>query len=140
MTQEHNSPTVLQEPPDISGKGVVTAGAIVVLVSGVSVAIMALILHSYADRSAHSAPVPPTASADQSPIEQTSIRGTARGQNLQEKARHDLDQWGWVRKGTVARIPISEATRSLVRNAQQSDIAWPDQEASTSAGGGEVAP
>lgn len=141
MTQEHGSTTVRQEPPDIAGRAVTVAGAIVVLVSVVSVGIMALILYA---RAGHSSPPTTTKpvgnSTIQSPIEQTRIRESARGQELQDKARRQLDQWGWVEPGKVARIPISEATKLLLQDARQGKLIWRDQESKIHAGSGEVAP
>ncbi|GEM_PF-3181936 len=137
MTRERGTSTVRQEAPEIAGRAVVVAAIVIVLVSLSAVGAMTLILQARAGRFDDVAPeaslVRPSAA---SPIERSEIRETAHGQFLQDKARRRLDEWGWVERGKVARIPIDEAARSLVRDAREGRLEWPDREARPRTGTG----
>jgi len=122
MTEAQGSTTLRQEPLEVSGKFVTLGGALIAVVSLAFVGIMALIL--WAQWGASARPVKPVASGlSGSPLQRSNILETAKGQELQEQARRDLDQWGWVEEGKVARIPVKEAARWLIWEADQ-DLAW----------------
>jgi hypothetical protein len=56
------------------------------------------------------APAPPRASAQIGIVEQTLIRSTRRGLDLNDVQRRELTRWGWAdRARGLARIPIDQA-------------------------------
>jgi len=127
MTQHRSSSAVRQEPNDISTRAVIVAGLVVIAVSAVGVVAMDLMLRA---RHAQHGPIPPVSPGiGASLLEYTNILDTARGQLLQERARRQLDEWGWVEKGNIARIPIADASRWLLEDARKGGLNWRDQEA-----------
>jgi hypothetical protein len=128
MSEVEGASEVRQEPQDVSGRIVVAVGVVVVAVGVAAVGIMAWMLH---ERRQTLGPPPPVsriaAGARRVPLEQSSIEKTARGQELNERDRALLEQWGWVRPGEVARIPIRKAMDWVIQSAESGKLAQPQE-------------
>ncbi len=127
MTEDPGvSSTVRQERIQIPGKVIVLAGAILMALSAASVGVMDLILRSrWAGHEYSSVARPAMSAFIASPLQRSNIEDRALGQERQEHARRQLDEWGWVEKGKVARIPVDEATRLMLQDARRGGLVWP---------------
>lgn len=118
MSESRNIPPVRQEHLEISTRAVLASAVVLIVASLACVGLMRLILSARWGRVANVIS-PPASGLVTAPLLRSNILETARGQQLQQTERQRLEEWGWVEKGKVARIPISEASRWLVQEGKQ---------------------
>ncbi len=125
MSAPERANTVRQEAQHIPGRRVVVVGALSVFVGALAVAVMAWLLearrHGLSDATAVpiAAPLP-----ESSRVERSRIERTARGRDLQRRERRQIEGFGWVKEGEVARIPIDEAAHWFVEGEKRGGFSW----------------
>lgn len=119
MTERRGRSGVSQEPQDVSGTKTAWVAAGVISIGLGAVGAMAWILSAARSELEQASPVPIAAPGLRvSPIEHSRIERAAPGLELQARARRRLDEWGWVKPGEIARIPVAEAAEWLLMDTE----------------------